>query len=112
MKQIINAEGLEREKAHNLIKFVQDSYQFESFKELASDIGEGDFKEPEKLIQLMKEWQLIEAREFYKLSKVRLETITKFEEYIQSNAREVPTLHNFLTQFPWLLDPRIMSFKD
>ena len=112
MKQIINAEGLEREKAHNLIKFVQDSYQFESFKELASNIGEGDFKEPEKLIQLMKEWQLIEAREFYKLSKVRLETITKFEEYIQSNAREVPTLHNFLTQFPWLLDPRIMSFKD
>ena len=112
MKQIINAEGLEREKAHNLIKFVQDSYQFESFKELASDIGEEDFKEPEKLIQLMKEWQLIEAREFYKLSKVRLETITKFEEYIQSNAREVPTLHNFLTQFPWLLDPRIMSFKD
>jgi Histidine kinase-, DNA gyrase B-, and HSP90-like ATPase. len=112
MKQIINAEGLEWEKAHNLIKFVQDSYQFESFKELASDIGEGNFKEPEKLIQLMKEWQLIEAREFYKLSKVRLETITKFEEYIQSNAREVPTLHNFLTQFPWLLDPRIMSFKD
>lgn len=112
MKQIINAEGLEREKAHNLIKFVQDSYQFESFKELASDIGEEDFKEPEKLIQLMKEWQLIEAREFYKLARVRLETIIKFEEYIKNNAKEVPVLHNFLKQFPWLLDPRIMSFRD
>lgn len=112
MSQIINAEGLPLEKAQSLVKFVQDSYQFESFKELASDIGNDDLEYPEKLIELMKEWQLIEAREFYKLAKVRLETIKKFEEYIQNNAKEVPTLHNFLKQFPWLLDPRIMSFKD
>lgn len=112
MTQIINAEGLETEKAESLIKFVQDSYQFESFKELASDIGNDNFQNPERLIDLMKEWQLIEAREFYKLAKVRLETINKFRDYIQSNAKEVPTLHNFLKQFPWLLDPRIMSFRD
>lgn len=112
MTQIIKAEGLEIEKARSLVRFVQDSYQFESFKELASDIGNDDFQNPEKLIDLMREWQLIEAREFYKLAKVRLETITKFEEYIQNNAREVPVLHNFLKQFPWLLDPRIMSFRD
>lgn len=112
MTQIINAEGLEVEKAHSLVRFVQDSYQFESFKDLAADIGNNDFQNPEKLIELMQEWELIEAREFYKLAQVRLETINKFEEYIQTNAREVPTLHKFLTQFPWLLDPRIMSFKD
>ncbi|WGE67025.1 ATP-binding protein [Actinobacillus equuli subsp. haemolyticus] len=112
MKQIVNAEGLEPDKARSLVQFVQDSYQFESFKELAHDIANDDFQEPEKLVALMKEWQLIEAREFYKLAKVRLETINKFENYIQNNAKEVPTLHNFLTQFPWLLDPRIMSFKD
>ncbi|MCO4166056.1 ATP-binding protein [Actinobacillus suis] len=109
MKQIVNAEGLEPDKARSLVQFVQDSYQFESFKELAHDIANDDFQEPEKLVALMKEWQLIEAREFYKLAKVRLETINKFENYIQNNAREVPTLHNFLKQFPWLLDPRIMS---
>ena len=60
----------------------------------------------------MSEWQLIEAREFYKLAEVRLETIKKFEEYIAQNAKEVPVLHDFLKKFPWLLDPRIMSFKD
>lgn len=112
MTQIINAEGLKLEKAHSLVRFVQDSYQFESFKELAADIENDDFQNPEKLIELMQEWELIEVREFYKLAKVRLETINKFEEYIQNNAKEVPTLHNFLKQFPWLLDPRIMSFKD
>ena len=112
MNQIIKAEGLEPEKTSNLIRYVQDSYQFTSFKELAADISENNFDHPEQILKLMSEWQLIEAREFYKLAEVRLETIKKFEEYIAQNAKEVPVLHNFLKQFPWLLDPRIMSFKD
>ena len=112
MNQIIQAEGLEPEKTSNLIRYVQDSYQFTSFKELAADISKNNFDHPEQILKLMSEWQLIEAREFYKLAEVRLETIKKFEEYIAQNAKEVPVLHNFLKQFPWLLDPRIMSFKD
>ena len=31
---------------------------------------------------------------------------------LTENAKEVPTIHNFLKQFPWLLDPRIIEFKD
>lgn len=112
MNQIIQAEGLEPHKAINLIKYVQDSYQFTSFKELAAEISEEGFEKPNQVLQLMKEWQLIEAREFYKLAEVRLETIKKFEQYIAENAKEVPVMHNFLKQFPWLLDPRIMSFQD
>ena len=112
MDQIIHAEGLEPKKAINLIKYVQDSYQFTSFKELAEEISEEGFGDPHQILQLMKEWQLIEAREFYKLAEVRLETIKKFEQYIAENAKEVPIMHDFLKQFPWLLDPRIMSFED
>lgn len=112
MNQIIQAEGLEPQKATNLIKYVQDSYQFTSFKELAEEISEEGFRDTNQILQLMKEWQLIEAREFYKLAEVRLETIKKFEQYIAENAKEVPVMHNFLKQFPWLLDPRIMSFQD
>lgn len=112
MNQIIQAEGLEPQKATNLIKYVQDSYQFTSFKELAEEISEEGFENTNQILQLMKEWQLIEAREFYKLAEVRLETIKKFEQYIADNAKEVPVMHNFLKQFPWLLDPRIMSFQD
>lgn len=109
---IIKSENVDVEKAGELIHFVKDSFQFESFKELASDLDKVKEVRTDKLIELFKEWELIEAREFYKLSTVRIETIKKFEVYIKENAREVPIMHNFLKQFPWLLDPRIMSFKD
>ncbi len=109
---ILKSESISTEKAGELVKYVQDSFEFESFKEFASDLDSVQDIESDQLIKLFKEWKLIEAREFYKLAKIRVETIKKFDHYIQTNAKEVPTLHNFLKQFPWLLDPRIMNFKD
>lgn len=109
---VLSAEGIDSPKAGELIKYTQDSFQFEAFKELASEIDNDVFKEPQKIIYLFKEWQLIESREMYKIASVRLETIRKFERHIDSNAKEVPDLHKFLKQFPWILDPRIMNFRD
>ena len=109
---ILKSDSISTEKAGELVKYIQDSFEFESFKEFASDLDSVKDIESDQLIKLFKEWKLIEAREFYKLAKIRVETIKKFDHYIQTNAKEVPTLHNFLKQFPWLLDPRIMNFKD
>jgi hypothetical protein len=35
-----------------------------------------------------------------------ISTIEKLQHLIDTNALEVPTLHNFLKEFPWVLDPR------
>jgi hypothetical protein len=40
------------------------------------------------------------------VTKGRITTIEKLQELIETNALEVPTLHNFLKEFPWVLDPR------
>lgn len=109
---ILNAEGIDIEKAGELIKFTRDSFQFEAFKELASELEETSLESPDKIIALFKEWQIIEAKEFYKIAQVRIQTIKKFEFHINENSREVPEIHNFLKSFPWILDPRIMNFDD
>ncbi len=112
VKSIINHGGLETDKAGELISFVKDSFQFEAFKDLANEIDEVSFLKPDKLIELFKEWKIIEARELYKLALGRIQTIEKFERYIKEHVKEVPTMHNFLKQFSWLLDPRIIEFSD
>ncbi|MFC1508285.1 ATP-binding protein [Candidatus Omnitrophota bacterium] len=111
-KIIIQSESINTEKSSELMNYIKDSFEFESFKDFAAELDSVDNIDSDQLIQLFKDWKLIEAREFYKLAKIRIETIIKFENYIKSNAKEVPTLHKFLKQFPWLLDPRIMNFKD
>lgn len=109
---IVRSEELDEQKAGDLVMYVKDSFQFESFKEFATEMDDIEEISDENLVKLLQDWKLIEAREFYKISLVRIETINKFEEYIKQNAKEIPTMHNFLKQFPWLLDPRIIEFRD
>ncbi len=109
---ILNSEGIDDDKAADLIEYVKDSFQYESFKEFAAELEGIDEISGEDMLDLLREWKIIEAREFYKLSLVRIEAIKKFEVYIKENAKEVPTIHNFFKSFSWLLDPRIIEFED
>ena len=76
------------------------------------EIEEANLDNTDRILNLFKEWQIIEAKELYKISRIRIETIKKFEAHINNNSREVPEIHNFFKKFPWILDPRIMNFKD
>lgn len=108
---VLSNEGIDNDKAAELTGFIKDSFQFTTFKELAKEMSEETVSD-RNLIELLKEWKIIEAREMYKLAEVRIQTIKKFQEFIETDAKEVPVMHDFFVQFPWLLDPRIMSFKD
>jgi len=112
VKSILNSEGINTSKATEMILYVKDSFQLESFQEIAADLDETFLNQPDKIIEFFNTWKLIEAREMYKISNVRIQTIKKFQMHIEKDSREVPELHNFLKQFPWLLDPRIMNFDD
>lgn len=111
-KPILESSEMDEDESSNLIEYIRDSFEMESFKEMANELEEIEIPEEEKLIELFKEWKFIESREFYKLAMIRIETIKQFEKYIKKDAREVPTIHEFLKTFPWLLDPRIMNFED
>lgn len=111
VKAIVSNDGIENDKAAELASFVKDSFQFTSFKELAEEMGENETSNTE-LLSLLNEWKIIEAREMYKLSEVRIQTIKQFQSNIENDAKEVPIMHDFFKQFPWLLDPRIMNFQD
>jgi Histidine kinase-, DNA gyrase B-, and HSP90-like ATPase len=109
---ILNAEGIDVVKAGELIKYTKDSFQFEAFREFASELDDVDFINTDQVIRLMKEWELIENREMYKLALGRVETIQKFEKHIKDNVNEVPTMSDFLKKFGWILDPRIREFEN
>lgn len=108
---ILNAEGISIEKAGELIKYTKDSFQFEAFKELAKDLEKVDIENPGRLLEIFKEWELIETREMAKLATGRIQTIKTFEKLIDNNALEVQEIHPFFEKFPWILDPRINMFR-
>ncbi|QIL40620.1 hypothetical protein G7074_15920 [Pedobacter sp. HDW13] len=110
---ILENPNIDIEESKEIISNVIDKFENKTFKEYASRIA--DVSKPEDiptLLRLMDDWKMIEAKQFRDLAFSRIEVIKQFEEYIRTNTREVPTLHNFLKKFSWLLDPRILEFRD
>lgn len=111
---VIDSE-METNKAVNLLNYVEGAFEFETFIDYASEIEEND--NPDKLLKLLQDWEIIEAKEHYRLSIGRIETIEKFDKLIKSDTLEVAkagieTMHSFLNKFPWILEPRLSSFDD
>ncbi|WP_075990101.1 ATP-binding protein [Vibrio fluvialis] len=111
---ILENANIDIDESAEIIGNVMDKFDNQAYKEYASkiaDISESDEDIP-MLLKLMDDWKAIESKQYKDLAISRVEVIKKFEEYINTNTREVPTLHNFLKKFSWLLDPRILEFRD
>lgn len=101
------------DETSEIVSNVMNQFDNQTFKEYASHIA--DISNPEeipKLIKLMDDWKSIESKQFKDLAYSRIEVIKQFEEYIDTDTKEVPTIHDFLKKFSWLLDPRILEFRD
>lgn len=111
---ILENQNIDIEESSIIIGNVIDKFENKTFKEYASKIADISTSPEDipRLLNLMEDWKAIEARQFRDLACSRIEVIKQFEDYINTNTREVPTLHNFLKKFSWLLDPRILEFRD
>lgn len=94
------------ETQEKAMQMCLDFMQFNAFTELAQEVSEAEVKDVGRLLELFREWEVVEAKEMMRVTEGRIKTIEKLEELIRTNALEVPTLHNFLKEFPWVLDPR------
>jgi hypothetical protein len=86
--------------------------EFDAFLDIASDLVDADLHDTGKILNLFREWQVIEAMEMARVTKGRITTIEKLQKLIDTDALEVPTLHNFLKEFPWVIDPRWTMVDD
>ena len=94
------------EELEPIIKQSLDYLEYDAFWEIAQEIAESGVADVGKLLGLFKEWEVVEAKEMARVTKGRISTIEKLQDLIEKDALEVPTLHNFLKEFPWVIDPR------
>ena len=89
-----------------IIKTSLDFLEFDTFWAITQDLVQSDVDDVGKLLDLFKEWEIVEAKEMSRVTEGRIATIENLQRLIETDALEVPTLHNFLKEFPWVIDPR------
>lgn len=107
---ITSDEHLSDERRLELASFMVDSFEQKVFQEMVATLPE----EPEdaRLIEVFEEWGFIEAKEILRLVRGRITIIEQFDRFVKENAREVPTIHNFFKEWPWILDPTWTRWND
>lgn len=90
----------------SVIRMCIDYLKFDAFVDLANDLAETEIHDTDQLVRLFREWEMVEAREMMRVTEGRIRTIQRLQQLIDEDALEVPTLHTFLREFPWVLDPR------
>ena len=95
-----------------IIQMSLDFLEFDAFLEIATELVEADLQNTGTILNLFREWQVVEAREMARVTDGRITTIEKLQTLIDQDALEVPTLHNFLKEFPWVIDPRWTMVDD
>ena len=103
---------IEDKELEPLIQMCLDFLEFDTFWEIAENLAETELEDIGKILELFREWQIVEAKEMEKVTRGRIKTIEKLQTLIEENALEVPTLHNFLKEFPWVIDPRWTLIED
>jgi hypothetical protein len=95
-----------------VVQMFLDYMEFDEFRDLAEELTKSGVDDIPKVIELFREWEVVEAKEMMRVTEGRIKTIEKLQTLINSNALEVPTLHSFLKEFPWVLDPRWTLIAD
>ena len=113
IRKVITSNPVEDIKAQEpIIQMCLDFMEFDAFTELANELAGTELTNVGRLAGLFREWEIVEAKEMMRVTKGRITTIEKLQKLIDENALEVPTLHQFLKEFPWVLDPRWTLIAD
>ena len=96
----------EIEDLRPIIQTSLDFLEFDKFRDVSQDLAQSDLSDVPRILDLFREWEVIEAMEMSRVTEGRVVAIEKLQKLIDTNALEVPDLHQFLKEFPWALDPR------
>ena len=96
----------EEGKKDPFIEKVAESARSEAFTDFITDIQDVDASNPEAVIELFHQWEILDALELMQVARGRLETISKFRELMATGARDEEFVHDFISNNPWVLEPR------
>lgn len=103
--KLAEGEGYDEEILDDMASYVSSGVQQKAFSHLLRDIDESDVTDPQQLLELFDKYEVLDAMNSLKIVKGRLHAIDKFDRLVETNAKEVPTMHDFIGDNPWLLDP-------
>ena len=105
LKKLAVREDTSPETLEELADYMATGVEYKGFLDLVDAIDKSEPENPQVVMKFLREWEIIDAVSMARIIEGRLHAIGKFQRLIDTNAKEIPDVHNFLVDNPWLLDP-------
>jgi hypothetical protein len=106
LSDLSQREGYDDEMLDDMASYISSGVQQKAFSHLLKEINDSDVTNVDQLLDLFDKYEVLDALNALKVIKGRFNAIRKFEDLVDTNAKEVPTMHNFIGDNPWILDPQ------
>ncbi len=110
IKTVTADNGLDNLQRLELMNFVRNSIDHQVFMGMVAGLDESP--KSADLLNMFKQWNVIENRGMFRIVRGRLRAIEQLEKHIKENTRDVPTVHDYFKQWPWILYPTLGHWSE
>ncbi|MCF2240503.1 hypothetical protein KI372_03545, partial [Halobacterium salinarum] len=89
-----------------MASYVSSGVQQKSFQKLLTEIENSNISNTDRLVELFDQYEVLDAMNSLRIVRGRFYAIQKFEELIEESESNLEDLHGFISDNPWLIDPR------
>ena len=104
--KLASIDTIDDSRLDELVGYLFKAYENETFLELLRAISATHEAAQAELLELFKEWGVLEAISVAQIVRGRIEVIRKFGEMIKARVPEKPDMQNFVRDRPWLMNPQ------
>ena len=111
INKLATIEDIPQDRFEEIVEFLLKAYENEYFMDLIRALNAIDESAQQEILRLFVEWDVLEAVHTAQIVRGRIEIIEKFDQMVQAGVPEVPDMHDFLKERPWLIEPGWMTLK-
>ncbi|MFY4815033.1 ATP-binding protein [Haloarcula sp. AONF1] len=89
-----------------MASYVSSGVQQKSFQKLLQEIENSNISNRERLVELFDQYEVLDAMNSLRIVRGRFHAIQKFEQLVEEGQSDMKNLHGFVSDNPWLIDPR------
>ena len=111
INKLATIDDISQDRFEEIVEFLLKAYEDEYFMDLIRELNAMDESAREEVLRLFVEWDVLEAVHTAQIVRGRIEVIEKFDQMVRAGVPEVPDMHDFLKERPWLIEPGWTTLK-
>ena len=111
VRNMASIETIEDDRLANLVRSMIQAYENNALIGMIDEISALSLDAQAQMYKILQEFQVLESVSLAQIVRSRIRIIEKLEKMVDEGVREKPDIHNYLKEYPWLINPAYVGLS-